>query len=167
MALTATVKLGVNATQTSSVDLGTITFPLSYANSLSYTSGTGTGAADRMFTDTRTLPASANEDIDLSGSLTDAFGVTVTFARIKAVIVVADSANTNSVNVIRPASNGVPLFLAASDGIQLAAGEMFMWAGNGATGKAVTASTADLINIANSAAGTSVTYTIIVIGASA
>jgi hypothetical protein len=112
------------------------------------------------------LSASATEDLDLSGSLTNAFG-TVTFARIKAVLVVASTDNTNNVNVTRPASNGVPLFLAAGDGLSVRPGGIFMWACSDATGVAVTAGTGDLLTLTNSAGSTSVTYSIIVIGASA
>ena len=166
MALTATIKAGINATHTSALDLGTATFPLSLLQSISLSDGTGANEADRIFTDTRTLAASATEDLDLSGSLTNAFG-TVTFARIKAVLITASSANTNNVQVTRPASNGVPLFIAAGDGIAVLPGGMFLWACSDATGVAVTASTGDLLTLTNSAGSTSVTYSIVVIGASA
>ena len=167
MALSATIKASVGATQTSPVDLGTATFPLNVLQSLSLSDGTGANQADRMFTDTRTLSASANEDLDFSGSLTNAFGVTVTFARIKAIMVIAASGNTNNVNVTRPASNGVPFLLAAGDGMAVRPGGVFLLASVDATGYPVTAATGDLINIANSAGTTGVDYTIVVIGASA
>ena len=69
--------------------------------------------------------------------------------------------------VTRPASNGVPLFLAASDGLDVKPGGCFLWLAPDATGVAVTAGTGDLINIANSSSGTSVTYDVVIIGASA
>jgi hypothetical protein len=166
MALSATIQAKINASHTNVLDLGTATFPLSVIQSLALTDGTGADQADRIFSDTRTLSASATEDLDLSGSLTNAYG-TVTFARIKAILVIADSANTNNVNVTRPASNGVPLFLAAGDGLPVRPGGIFMWACSDATGVAVTASTGDLITLTNSAGSTSVTYTVIIIGASA
>lgn len=166
MSLSATIKAGIQASQTSVLDLGTATFPLSVLENLQLTDGTGADQADRMFSDERTLAASASEDLDLSGSLTNAFG-TVTFARIKAVLVIADSGNTNNVNVSRPASNGVPLFLAAGDGIPVRPGGVLLWACTDATGVAVTAGTGDLLTIANSSSGSAVTYRIIVIGASA
>lgn len=166
MTLAATIKASISAQHTNVLDLGTATFPLSVLQAIALTDGTGANQADRIFSDTRTLAASANEDLDLSGSLTNAYG-TVTFARIKAIFVIADAGNTNNVNVTRPASNGVPLFLAAGDGIALAPGDLLLWASQTAAGKAVTASTGDLINIANSAGSTSVTYTVIIIGASA
>src|SRR5262245_32188080 len=69
--------------------------------------GTGANQADRYFADTRPLAASGTEDLDLVGSLTNLRG-TVTFAKLKAILVIADAGNTNNVQVTRPASNGVP-----------------------------------------------------------
>lgn len=166
MALSATIKASLSATHTNVLDLATASFPLSIQQALTLTDGTGANQADRIFSDTRTLSASANEDLDLSGSLTNAYG-TVTFARIKAVFVIADAANTNNVNVSRSTSNGVPLFLAATDGIAVRPGGIFLWACSDATGVAVTAGTGDLLNFANSAGSTSVNYSVVIIGASA
>jgi hypothetical protein len=167
MPLAATIKASINATQTTSVDLGTASFPLNVLQALALTDGTGANQADRMFTDTRTLAASASEDLDLSGSLTNAFGVTVTFARIKVILVIASASNTNNVNVTRPASNGVPVFLAASDGLPVRPNGVFLWAAPDATGVAVTAGTGDLLTFTNSAGSTEVSYTVVIIGASA
>jgi len=61
----------------------------------------------------------------------------------------------------------VPLFLAASDGISVRPGGLFCWAAPDATAVAVTAGTGDLLAIANSGAGTSVTYDVVIIGSSA
>jgi hypothetical protein len=161
-----TLNLSLASTQTNPLDLGTASFPLKYAKSMALAAGSGTGQADRIFTDTRTLAASATENLDLAGSLTDAFGATITFARIKLVLVTAAVANTNNVNVIRESTNGVPLFLALADGIPVRPGGGFAWWAPDATAVAVTASTGDLLTVTNSAAGTSVTYDIVVIGAS-
>lgn len=166
MALSATIKASLSATHTNVLDLATASFPLSIQQALTLTDGTGANQADRIFSDTRTLSASATEDLDLSGSLTNAYG-TVTFARIKAIFVTADADNTNNVNVTRPASNGVPLFLAAGDGLPLRPGGIFMWACSDATGVAVTAGTGDLITFTNSAGSTSVDYSVVIIGVSA
>jgi hypothetical protein len=56
--------------------------------------------------------------------------------------------------------------LAAGDGIALRPGATFVWISPDATGVTVTAGTGDLLNIANSGAGTSVTYDVIIIGTS-
>lgn len=166
MALTATIKASIGGTHTATGDLEAAASRFADAISVAFTDGTAAGQADRRFSDTRTLAASATEDLDLSGALTNIYG-TVTFARIKAILVTALAANTNNVNVIRPASNGVPLFLAAGDGIPVKPGGAFLWVAPDATGIAVTASTGDLITLTNSGGTTGVTYNITVIGASA
>ena len=166
MALDLTVKAGLRGTHTSALDLGTASFPVDIQASVSLANGTGANQADLLWSDTRTVTASSTDSLDLAGSLTNAFGATVTFARIKAVMVKAASGNTNNVNVTRPASNGVPLFLAASDGIPVKPGGAFIWVAPDATGVAVTGGTGDLLDIVNSGAGTSVTYDIVIVGAS-
>lgn len=167
MALTTKITTKVSARHTSTLDLTTATAPLSLERVLSWPSGTGADQADRIWHDRRTIAASGTENLDLAGSLVDAFGATITFARIKAVLIAAASGNTNNVNVIREATNGVPLFLAAGDGIPVHPGGTFMWVAPGATGVVVTASTGDLLSITNSGAGTSVTYDVVILGASA
>lgn len=167
MALASELSVRATCTLTNPLDLQTAAAPIDYLARLRLVSGTGLGAADMLWSDQRTLAASATEDLDLAGSLTGLLGGTVTFARIKGLIVAASSANTNAVNVTRPASNGVPLFLAASDGIPVKPGGVFAWFDQSALGIAVTAATGDLITLTNGGSGTSVTYDIVIVGASA
>jgi hypothetical protein len=169
MSLTSSIAIAVKAAQAASIDMGAAQARRAISVSQTLTDGVAAGNADRVFADTRTLAASGTEDLDLSGALTDAFGATVIFARVKAVAVFAHADNTNNVNVTRPASNGFPLFLAASDGIGLRPGEVFALAAGAAdaVGHVVTAGTGDLLTITNAAGTTGVTYDIIVIGVSA
>ena len=168
MPLSLTLKAGVRGTQTTALDLGTAEFPFDMQSSIALASGTGANQADVLFTDTRTLGVSATEDLDLAGALSAALGGTAVFAKVKAVFITAAAGNTNNVNVTRPAANGVPLFLAASDGLAIPPGGLFVFAGPALAGLcSVTAGTGDLLTITNSAGGTSVTYSIAVIGTSA
>jgi hypothetical protein len=167
MALQATVKASVSATLTSAPDLATVTAKIADSLSIALTNGTGAGQADLIWQDTRTLAASATENLDLSGALTSALGAAVVFARIKFILVTAAAANTNNVNVIREGTNGVPLFLALADGIAVRPGGFMAWGCTDATGVAVTASTGDLLTITNSGGTTGVTYNITIIGCSA
>ena len=167
MPLTPRLNVELNAQQTSAGDLFAATIPHALQSILNLTSGTGSGAADMVWSDTRTVNASSTDSLDLAGSLTGALGTTLSFARIKLVAVTAASGNTNNVVVTRPASNGVPLFSAAGDALPVRPGGVFVWACTDATGVAVTAGTGDLLDIVNSGAGTSVAYSIVVIGASA
>ena len=166
MPLDTKISVRVKATHTRALDLGTATLPLEKLVEIALATGTGTSQADYMFTDTRTIAASSNEDLDLAAALSDAFGTTLTFVKVKAILIKAADGNTNNVRVTRPASNGVPLFLAASDGLDVTPGGVFLFIAPGA-GVTVTAATGDLINVANSSSGSSVTYDVIIIGTSA
>lgn len=143
------------------------TVPLDYIKRQDFLTGTGAAQGDLLYAATRTLTASATEDLDFAGVLTDAFGTVLTFARIRALMVSAAAGNVNNVNVTRPASNGITLFNAASGGLSVRPGGTFLFVAPDATGQVVTASTGDLLTFTNSGSGTSVTYDIAVIGASA
>lgn len=154
---------------TSVLDLGTGKAAQPLSRQMSLSNGTGAGKADRLFSDRRTLAASGTEDLDLAGVLLDAFGQAITFARVKGLIIAAAAANTNNVVVGAAATNPWATLLSATGTVTLRPGA-FLAVGTGqadATGYAVTAATADLLKIANSGAGTSVTYDIHIIGASA
>lgn len=169
MALTSRVSMALAATYTSAQDLTTVSSPLSLSQQWDLGNGTGAGQADRLFSDRRTLAASATEDLDLAGVLTDAFGATLTFARIKALLVRASSGNTNSVVLGAASSNPWATLLNGTGTLTLRPGaSVLLSAGVGdATAYAVTAATGDLLKVANSAGGSAVTYEIAIIGASA
>ena len=167
MTLTATLDVNLSALLASALDLGSAQFPLEADKRIRFASGTSAGQADMLWSDTRTVAASGTDALDLAGSLTGPLGGSLTFARIKGLLVRAAAGNTHNCRVNRPASNGVPLFLAASDGIDVQPGGLLLWVAPTAAGVVVTAGTGDLINIDNSGAGTSVTYDVVLIGASA
>ncbi|MFE6284352.1 hypothetical protein [Streptomyces sp. NPDC057877] len=165
----ATVAVSASGELTSALDLGTGRASQILARKMVLGSGTGAGKADRIWSDTRTLAASATEDLDLAGVLLDAYGSTVTFARIKGLVIAAADANTNNVIVGAAASNPWATLLGATHTLTLRPGA-FVALGTGkadATGYAVTAGTGDLLKVANSAGGTPVTYSVHIIGASA
>jgi hypothetical protein len=167
MSLNVQALLSLEGAHTRGIDLGEARFPIGIVKNFNLTDGVGAGQIDRMFSDRRTLAASGTEDLDLAGALTDSFGLAVTFARIKLIYVAALAANVNDVNVTRAAANGVPLFLAAGDGLPIKPGGAFMWVAPNATGVPVTAATADLLTFTNAAGGAPVTYDVIILGASA
>lgn len=154
----------LDALQTSALDLGSAQFPLAFDWTTLLANGTGAGQASQVWSDTRTLGASASENLDLAGGLTNAFGVTLTFTKVKLIMVRASPANNaaNNVNVSRASSNGVTVFLAASDGLTLSAGAVFVWADP--AGQTITAGTGDLLTVANSAGTNSVDYSIVIVG---
>lgn len=167
MALDSRIKVNLVSNLTGSLDLTPLSAPLKVAYSKALTNGTLAGQADKVWSNQSLIAASGTDTIDLAGALTDPFGAALTFARIKLVMVIAATGNTNNVVLTRPASNGVPIFSAAGDACSVRPGGVFLWACTDATGVAVTAGTGDLLDIVNSAGGTSVTYDVVIIGASA
>lgn len=163
--VTASIALNIDATLAGSNDLGTPKLRALIEQLVQFRPGTdGTGKADLMFSDTRTLAASANEDLDLAGVLASAFGATIAAAELVLLYIEAAEGNTNNVNVTRPAANGVPIFLAAGDGRGIKPGDFFLIVDS--AGIAVTAGTGDLVNVANSGAGSSVTYDVLILARS-
>lgn len=167
MPLTSRLLLDFDADYTSPLDLSTTINSLGFTRQINLASGTGAGQADKIWHDERTLTASSSEDLDLAGTLVDAFGVTLTFARVKGIVVYASPANTNNV-VLGNVTNGiVAWFGAATHTISVRPGGLFTIFATDATAYTVTAGTADLLHVANSGAGTGVTYDVVVIGSSA
>lgn len=165
MALASELLVRATCTETVAGDLQTASAPLDFVTRIRMATGVASGLADLLWTDTRTLSASGTEDLDLKGSLLTPLGQAFTPAKLKGVIVHAASGNANDVNVSRSSSNGVPLFAAAGDLIPVKPGGVFAWFAPG-TGVTVTAGTGDLITVANSSSGTSVTYDIVLLGTS-
>ena len=176
MPLTSRLTIQATGTQTGTTptpDIGSAA-PASHflpgaLRDVSLTNGTAAGQADRLWSDTRTLAASANEDLDLAGALLDAFGTAAVFARVKGLYIAAALGNTNNVVVGAAASNAWATFLNATGTMTIrpGGGVMLVAGSADATGHLVTAGTGDLLRIANSGAGTSATYDIVVIGTSA
>lgn len=165
MALASRITLKVESTNTNALDLVTVTAPLVYSLQKDLATGTGANQADLLFSDTRTLGPSATEDLDLAGgSLTSPFGATLTFARVKMLLIKAASTNTNDVVVSRAAA-GIPLLGATGDLLPVKPDGGNVWWAPG-PGIVVTPTTADTITITNSAGTTSVTYDVVIIGAS-
>ncbi|MBL1100143.1 hypothetical protein [Streptomyces coffeae] len=169
MGLSSSISVSASAEQTSALDLATGSAPLTVRRAVQLASGTGAGKADRLFSDRRTLPASASEDLDLAGVLLDAFGATITFARIKGLYIAASAGNSNNVVIGAASSNTWATLLNSTGTVTLRPGS-FIGVGTGtadATCYAVTATTGDLLKVANSGGSTSVTYDVVLIGASA
>ncbi|MFE0132395.1 hypothetical protein ACFWY6_12605 [Streptomyces sp. NPDC059037] len=169
MGLSASLSVAATVSQTKALDLTTVADPLMFRRAVNLTDGTAAGKADKVFHDRRTLAASATEDLDLAGVLLDAFGAAITFVRVKGLFISAAAANSNNVVVGNATSNGWATLLNATGTLTLRPGaSVGAIAGPAdATAYAVTAATGDLLKIANSGAGSAVTYDIVIVGASA
>jgi len=168
MPLTTNIDVAIRGLLVGTHDIGDVNANLARSFGANWGSGTGAGQADLVWGDTNTLAASANTDIDLAANLTGPIGGTVTFARVKMILVIAGAGNTNNVIIGNATSNGfVGPFGAATHTVSVRPGGMYMVAAPDAVGWTVTAGTGDLLRVANSGAGTTVDYSIMVIGASA
>lgn len=165
MALESTVTASIKGLQTGVNDLGVplVSFERTLKAALSSTSPTT--PVQKVFADTRTLAASATENLDFAaGNTGGPFGETQTWVTIKGILVAARSTNTNNVIVGGAPTNGIPgIFNDLTDKIIVKPGGVFLWVAP-VTGATVTAATADLLLVANSAGGSSVDYDIIVVG---
>lgn len=165
ISLTASVGLALTAAYANSLDMGAVSYLANFKPNFVFSDGTGANQAKYIFTDTRTLAASATENLDLAGVLLDAFGNALTFDKIKALIITADATNTNDVLVGGAATAQASAFFGdVTDVVKVRPGGMLALVAPDATGYDVTATTADLLKLANSGAGTGVTYTIVLIG---
>lgn len=169
MAVTSDFGIRASVRNTKALDLTTATDLLAFSRSVHLESGTGAGKADRVFHDQRTLAASASEDLDLAGVLTDVYGAAITFARIKYIAISAASGNTNNILVGAASATQWVGLLNTTGVVTLRPGATLaaMSGAADAVGMAVTAGTGDLLKIANSAGSTSVTYDIVIVGVSA
>lgn len=137
-----------------------------YSVTKALTDGVAANQIQKVFFDTRTLAASANEDLDLNGStLQDTLGANLALTSVKLIVIKAADGNTNNVVYKPAAANGFlgPLGAAANT-ITLLPGQVVVLTNFSAAGWTVTPGTADLINLANSGAGTTVTYDLLIAG---
>lgn len=168
MPLTTRLSVLLNAVQTAQKDLQPVRSPLDYSKAMQMATGTAANQADLLWSDTRTIAASGTDPLDLAGSLIDALGATLTFARVKGLIIAAAAGNVNDVVLGGAASNGFVSWVGdPTDKVKVKPGGLLVLMSPGATSYPVTAATADQLLIANGGGTTSVTYDVVIIGASA
>lgn len=163
--LVTQILLKIAATGTFALDLDTADDPLVKDYTQLLSSGTGANQASNMFHDQRTITASSSENLDLAGVLTNAFGVVLTFTKIKVLFVKAAAANVNDV-LLGNGSNPFigPFGAAGASVVTVKPGGIALFIAPDANGYAVTAATGDILKVANSGAGTSVIYDIVILG---
>ena len=161
----ALFNVGVKVTHTSDGNFGVSSHTVTADDSQRFSGGTAaTDEADVLYSKTRTISASGSENLDLTGALTDAFGATVAAAEVVAIYVKAHAGNANDVVVGGAASNAFNGPLSANGTLTIKPGEFTVLTNK--AGWPVVAGTGDILKVANSGAGTSVTYTIVIVGRS-
>lgn len=172
MPVTATLVAQMRINQTGANDFGGPSFTPEISKVIALADGTSAGQANIVWCDQRTVSSASNDDLDLSGSLTDAFGATVTAAELVAIIVIngpaSGAANTTNLT-IGGGSNPVVGFLGGTTPTigPIQPGSFVFLGSSAAAGfGAITAGTGDILRIANSS-GASATYQIAILARSA
>lgn len=146
-------------------DLGTARHDLNLARSYAFSDGTGVDQANALFADKRTLAASASEDLDLAGGITDALGATLTLSAVKAIRIHAAAANGGNITVGGAAANAfIGPFGAAAHTVSIPPNGIVELINPSAAGWAVVAGTGDLLRVTNANAGAAADYTIEILG---
>jgi hypothetical protein len=165
MSLTTTIRSSIAGEYIRSVGGRPIVDDIPPSQDLLLASGTGAGAADIAFSDHRTLASATSENLDLSGSLTDAFGQLIAAVHVKAIEIHADEANTTNLTVGASGANAFQgPFADVTDGLVIKPGGRLVIADP--VGWPVVAATGDILKVAN-AAGAAASYTVKIIAASA
>lgn len=166
MAVTLTGSAAFSMQQTGTHDHGTPTLAVVKSFAMAFSSGTGSNAIDVWFSDDRSL-AAASEGLDLSGTLTNAFGSTVSQVEVR-FLLIYNSSTTDVLLVGGAAANQAyaGLFAATNDIITIGPSGFLLWYspldGKGLT---VAAGTADQLKIDAGAA--TISYSIYIGGVSA
>ncbi len=149
-------------------DLGAPVYAPVLKKELQFSGGTTANKADMIWGDERTVASATNDDLDLAGVLTDAFGDTFTAAEIVGLAIVADSGNTTTLTIGVAGTNPwVALWAASGDGIKVQPGGVFVIMAPDASGLgAVGAGSADVLRVANGS-GAAATYKILIIARTA
>lgn len=133
----------------------------------SWTDGTSTNNVNQMWHDRRTVTlATGSDDLDLAGSLTNAFGNTVTFATVREIVVYNRSttagedlyvgaATSNALSSLFEGSTTAKITVRAS-GIFVISAPL--------DGYTVTAGSADVLRVNHSGSVGDITYDIIIKG---
>ncbi|HEY8066630.1 MAG TPA: hypothetical protein VIF40_18175 [Methylosinus sp.] len=139
----------------------------SFEQIINLTAGNSTGQVDVGYAAERTVASATNDDIDLSGVLTDVFGNPVTMAKLVALLIINKQRDgTPNTTNLTPGggTNTIPGFSSAL--WPIGPGGIFKIVSPAIAGLAtVTANTGDILRIANSA-GAQAKYQIVLLGRS-
>lgn len=164
MSITATVKASIAGRLTSAKDGGNAIFDFSEIFSKAFTNGTAADQVNGEYLDDFSIALSSSMTIDLAGSLTDQHGNALVFTAIKAILLIADAANTNNIIIGNVINGFVGPFGAATESLSIPPGGCLLLCNPSAAGWPVTGGTIDLIKLANSGAGSAVAGTILILG---
>jgi hypothetical protein len=175
MTVSAKLSAVFEASQLGVHDFAPPNFNVTVQDILQFSMGGGSGQANLLFVDERTLASAANDDLDLNGTaLQTVYGVNIAATTLVAALIInapkLASAAPNTTNLtIGGGTSPVTGLLGGTTPTlgPMKPGEVLLRHASVAAGLCtVTAGTADILRVANSA-GAAATYQILIIGASA
>jgi len=178
-ALIASFNVTIKATAGGIVDLATPQAVLSMMKAMETAFGTGLANCDEIFWDRRMIAASGNDPLDLAGTLVNPHQQVITFANVKAIGVFnrSDQAldyagGTHAVTdagivILDTSSTFVGPCKTVAKGMVIEAGGMFLATRPLAAGWAVTAGSADILQVDNEDGADEALYDVVLIGEAA
>lgn len=169
MAVTTKINLSIVSSDNGDVSgqqTGSIRHVVDYVRSLA--DGTSANQADIVYTASDSVTASGTDNIDLAGSLSDAFGNTLTYVEIVGLVVVnKNTTSGDTIDVTPGASNGISTILGGTDPtIEVGPGGVLVLF-SPVDGYGVTAGTHDILSITETGGANAVTYDIYILGRTA
>lgn len=159
--LSATASTKLIVSYAGAPDIGSVIQTANDQADTSFTDGSGANQAQKYWADTRTIAASGSENLDLAGVLADIFGSVLTLTKIKVLRIRAAAGNTNNVVIGGHATAAwLGPFGDVTDTLAIKPGGELLLIAPDAAGYGVTATTGDMLKVANSGGTTGVTYTI-------
>lgn len=155
MPFTGRMKVETTGNFTKAGDFNTAGLPADFSWYADLINGTAAGAADLFYADNLILTASETRDLDLAGGLTDIYGATIQFRRIRCVAFRAPSTNTGSVQIGGAGTNDWRgPFTGSAHGINVSPGGGGLLGNPSGTapGWVVTPGTVDILRIVNNVA---------------
>jgi hypothetical protein len=166
MASGATARINLDIPWTAKKDVDGVNYSggKTFNNLIALVEGTSDGQLSKIVQKlAESVDATSANTYDLAGSLTDQFGATITFTKIKLIAVVNKS--TTELLYIGGNAAEIPLFGNVNDKLKIPAGGMALplAVSLNASGIAVTGTTGDILTIENPGAGAA-TYDILIAG---
>lgn len=166
MAVSAEFKMSLSANQVGTGSFGNSAYwGAAIEAALSFSDGTTANKFDQLYVAERTVASATNDDIDLAGVITDAFGATITAAELVGIVLVNKSkagvANTTALTIGGGTNPFVGFLTGTTPAItKVGPGAVFAFISPDATGLGtITAGTGDILRIAN-ASGAANTFQI-------
>lgn len=121
--------------------------------------------ANLFFNNGYTIADASIQSLDLSGGVADQFGVTMTFSKVYSIWIANLETGTGKIIGLGGDTNHVPFFSATNDVLK-AGPKGCIHLSSVVDGYAVTASTGDIVKIANIAGGAAINVAVAIVGKS-